>query len=51
MKQVMAPVFVAFDGTKFFEAAPCEKHEEDNFPMRFVGLTIEQVARGFRPPR
>ncbi len=47
MKQVMAPVFVAFDGTKFFEAAPCEKHEEDNFPMRFVGLTIEQVDAAF----
>ena len=47
MKEFTTQAFLAFDGTPFFDRADCERHEENSFPMRFVGLTLEQVVNAF----
>ena len=47
MKQVMELVSLAFDGKKFLDPAECEKYEDDNFSLRFVGLTRPQVLAAF----
>ena len=41
MKQLIT--YVAFDGEKFETADECKAYEANNFAVRLVGLTIEQV--------
>ncbi len=44
MKEIPITAFRSFDGRVFLDKDECERHEEENFAGRFVGLTLEQVV-------